>query len=224
MRNLRNIVIVAVVAAVIVAFITTEHGMGVMHADTDDHPHLWRKYVGYNGQNGALNVGRPVGDYLTAIKTRATNDTGLAAGLKTNIKNRCDALKAAYFGAYTKDETYVIIVIAERHSALNHWEQVWKRLQGAVGAAGWAAAYKPTDQKLGGYNKNVEVLLGAVKSKFPSHATIPGRCDERIQYPHTSANRNTSWARILLAFELANDTANAGQVDMELDHPEATTN
>ena len=75
-----------------------------------------------------------------------------------------------------------------------------------------------------GHNKNVEVLLGAVKSKFPNHATIPGRCDERIQYPHTTANRNTSWARILLAFELANDMANAGQVDMELDHPEATTN
>ena len=144
--------------------------------------------------------------------------------MKTNIEKRCAALKAKYFGAYTKDETYLIIVIAERHSALSHWTQVWKRLKGAVGADGWAAAYKPTDQKLGGYNKKVEELLEAVKSKFPNHATIPGRCDERVQYPHTTANRNTSWARILLAFELANDMANAGQVDMELDHPEGTTN
>lgn len=185
----------------------------------------WAEYEGFDGENNAQNIGQTVGTYLNAIKIRADGDNDLKDSVKTAIKNRCDALKAAHFAQYTMDETYLVIVIAERHSALLHWDQVWARLNGTIGFVGWPATYKPGDPKLANYAKTVEQLLDDIETRFPGNGTIEDFCADRLKSPHETANRNTSWARILLAFEYASDlqTDKSDLVGQELDHPEGKT-
>jgi len=210
---------IAAIVAALIAF-----GLGFFGDGGEDTPR-WPDYNGTNGENTAQNIGQNAGAYLDAIKARAIADPTLSAAQKTLIKDRCDALKGNQrFANYTKDETYLIIVVAERHSTLNHWGQVWKRLGGTLGNdASWSSSYKPAVAKIGNYNKTVKKLINDIRAAFPGNTTIQAHCNDRELMPHSTANRNTSWARILLAFELASNTANASLVGMELDHPEGTT-
>ncbi|MEE8104969.1 MAG: hypothetical protein V3T86_05490 [Planctomycetota bacterium] len=203
--------------AVIVILAGCQHGSGGAMAGSG-----WPQYVGFNGEAGALSVGEVAGKYLDTIKGRADADPSLLDPLKTQIKNRCDELQNKKFQAYTNDETYLILVIAERHSAAQKWDRVWKRLGGTTATApSWGPAYKPSSTKLAGYNTDVESLLDAIKAKFPSNATIQNRCAALLMNPHSGTSSNASWARILFANELA--VSKADLVGMELDHPEGTT-
>jgi len=178
----------------------------------------WPEYNGFDAENGALGLAQIAGDYLDAIKGRAKGDDPF----KKKIRDRCDELKTKRFQAYTNDETYLVLVIAERHSAANNWNRVWKRLGGAtVADPNWSDRSRPTPTKLLTYDRNVEYLLAAIEKKFAGNAKILGFCADRRKTPHNSTNRNTSWARILLAYELA--ISKPGLVGMELDHPEGTT-
>ena len=187
----------------------------------------WRDYKGFNEENlgssstpnKTTSAGTKVGDYLTAIDTRLSADSTLESVHKDKIKTALNDLQTKRIKGRTNAETYWTLIVAERHSAVGHWRQVWKRLDQLYeldSAGQWGTSY--IDPNASNLDLTVEDLLNQIKGDYGSNSSILAKCDVLMEAPHRATFRNASWARIALAVRFGANQA--GLVDQELDHPE----